>query len=492
LHGRAGAAARGLRQRLATVLFAVGVAAFMLGDIAARPLQLWDESRLAVNAAEMVRSGNRLVTTYGFTADLWNTKPPLLINLIAGLIAVFGYDTVALRLPSAVAAVATVLLIARFVRTETGSLGWGLAAGLMLAVSPGFYGFHAAQTGDYDALLTLFTTAYAIIAFQWLRTARDQPGLALAAGILIGLAVWTKGIAGVIPGAGIAVYALLFARPRCRAGWRELAVGAATALLVGGSFYLLRGANDPAYLRAVAANDLGGRFATVIERHQGAPWRYLSWLFEPPPLANAPRFAAAWLLPAALLGPLFMRGRKRAVAWFALLYAVGVIAVYSCAATKLAWYIVPALPMLAALVAVAGQNALHRTPARFRKAAGAAALVAGAALAVQAVAGRYVVDDRPYPPPRAFDRLIAAAERAHALPLDIVDSGYANDAGFTRYAPTLRYYALGAAERGVAVRMVAEPASGHFVGSCDPASYDRVQALGRILWDDYDCTIVAR
>ena len=52
-------------------------------DIAERPIALWDESRLAVNALEMRQRGFSLVTTYGFAPDLWNTKPPL-SDLAAG------------------------------------------------------------------------------------------------------------------------------------------------------------------------------------------------------------------------------------------------------------------------------------------------------------------------------------------------------------------------------------------------------------------------
>ena len=473
----------------AVVLCTIGLAVFMLGDLGSRPMQLWDESRLAVNAAEMLRHGDGLTTTYGFVPDLWNTKPPLLIDVIAASIALFGHSVLALRLPSALAACLTVAAIAGFVRGETGSRGWGLAAGIVLAASPGFYGFHAAATGDYDALLTLFTTAYALALFRLLGAAHDRPRLAAASGALIGLAVLTKGIAGVIPLVGIVAYALVFEHARLWSRRADIVRVIVPAAVLAGGFYLLRG--DAAYLHAVAANDLGGRFDAVIDRHRGAPWRYLTWLFERPPLGNAPRFAAAWLLPAGI-AVLWGRAASNRAAWFALFGAAGVIAVYSCAATKLVWYTVPALPMLAVLVAIGGCRAAGRLPRPARGLAHGIAAAACAALVVQAVVGRYRNGDRPNPPPRAFDRLIAAAEAAHALPLAVVDTGFANDAGFRRYAPTLRFYALGAAARGGAVAMVDAPGDARFVGSCDPATYDRVQASGRVLWDDYDCTLVER
>src|SRR5690348_12772200 len=66
----------------------------------ADPLAAWDESRNANNAIEMVTSGNWLVLHYGGLPDHWNTKPPLLIWLIAGLMKAGAPPLLALRLPS--------------------------------------------------------------------------------------------------------------------------------------------------------------------------------------------------------------------------------------------------------------------------------------------------------------------------------------------------------------------------------------------------------
>src|SRR3954469_2587339 len=80
---------------------------FLVTALGSYPLQLWDESRVAVNALEMFLSGPTLVTTYGFAPDLWNTKPPLLVWLMTGSMTLFGPSEWAVRVPSAVAAAAT-------------------------------------------------------------------------------------------------------------------------------------------------------------------------------------------------------------------------------------------------------------------------------------------------------------------------------------------------------------------------------------------------
>ncbi|MGI4881264.1 MAG: ArnT family glycosyltransferase, partial [Janthinobacterium lividum] len=123
---------------LLLVVFAIAVIAFQLGDTASLKMQAWDESRLAVNAIEMMMTGERVVTTYGFQPDLWNTKPPLVINLMAWSMQLFGPNFFAMRLPSALAACATVFLVVAFTRRVTGSLGCAFAAGRLLITAQSF------------------------------------------------------------------------------------------------------------------------------------------------------------------------------------------------------------------------------------------------------------------------------------------------------------------------------------------------------------------
>src|SRR6476469_8466403 len=68
----------------------------------------WDESLYATSAAEMVQSGNWLVTTFHGDVDYYNTKPPLNVWLIAASFKLFGINLWSLRLPSFMAAFATI------------------------------------------------------------------------------------------------------------------------------------------------------------------------------------------------------------------------------------------------------------------------------------------------------------------------------------------------------------------------------------------------
>ena len=137
----------------------------LLWRLGAQPLQNWDESRMAVNAAEMLRDGNWLVTHFRGEPDLWNTKPPLLVWLQALSLEAFGHSEWAFRLPTALAAVALTAMVAVFAWRWLGGPLAGLLVGLALLSSKGFVRQHVAQSGDYEALLMLFTTAQMLAAF---------------------------------------------------------------------------------------------------------------------------------------------------------------------------------------------------------------------------------------------------------------------------------------------------------------------------------------
>jgi len=478
------------RRTWALVAFLIAVLIiWQFGDIGRTPLQAWDESRLAVNAIEMLMTGERFVTTYGFHVDLWSTKPPLAVNLMAWSMELFGPTAIAARLPSAIAACATVVVVTASVRRITGSFGCGLAAGALLATAPSFYGYHSGRAGDYDAVLTLFTTVYGFALFDLIGRERPTPWLALGTGVVVGLAVWTKGIAGLIPGAGMGFFALIFAFPALRRKIADYAIVLVIAAVMAGGFYALRGLADDGYLAAVVNNELGGRFGVAIEHHVGSRWFYVRELTRYFP-------GRAWLAVAAL--PLLAAGPARRLAIFGLCQIVVMVLIYSSAATKIAWYIVPTVPFVATVVAIAGLaliRAATRFPPGVSRGINLAILAIGIILAVIAVNGRYLHTTIPPTPPRAFDTLIAAATERRLVPLVVVDTGFPNAAGFVAYSPTLRFYALAAARRGIAVRRVtrfAEVGGTKAFGTCDPAIQGAIAGYGTSVWSGSGCVLAVR
>ncbi|WP_375417760.1 ArnT family glycosyltransferase [uncultured Hymenobacter sp.] len=332
----------------------------LLLDLGGLTLRQWDEARLAVNALEMSRSSNWLVATFAFEPDLWNTKPPLMLWLQAGLLRLLGPTEWAIRLPGALSALAAILVLywflAKFLRRPLG----GLLAGSVLVSALGFLGEHHGHAGDYDALLTLAQLATGLSVLLLLETGRSRWWWGVGIGLLV--ATLTKGVAALLPVPGMALYCLAHRRGRQllrRPGfWLVLLAWGAVAA----GWYGWREHLGPGYWAAVNYNELGGRFSTELEKHH-EPWYYY---FQR--MARSKFLPWFYVLPVVI--PFALRHpdlRARRVAWFALSWAAGLLLVLSIAKTRVEWYMLPAYPWLALLVGLGGPRLatwlLSRAPA---------------------------------------------------------------------------------------------------------------------------------
>lgn len=454
-------------------------ALFLFVDRTTMPIQLWDESRNIVNALEMHRAGLGLVTTYGGAPDLWNTKPPLLIWLMAASVSMFGATEWALRLPSMVAALGTIMLLFWFVRRVTGSVTTASMAAALLVISPAYFGEHSARTADYDALLLLFVTAYLCLLFLAIHRPRPSVALIALVGAAICCAFLTKSVAALVPGSGVVLYALVTGR------WRRLvaspryillAIGVA-ALLAG--FMLVREGQSPGYLHAAWFNDVRGRFGSSLVVAKSR-WFYLG-------LLRAGYFSATPLLLLAPVALPFARGRTRLLLLFSLCIVAAILIVFSSAASKLDHYILTGFPFMATAAAITLRLVVARARAVLRADAAYARLIAAALLMVAvvpvamgvagAVARRYYV---PIVGEGAqsgqYGALFTSITARTARPVLVVDPGFALD-GMPHYAPVLLAYRELWAARGIAIGhavAVAERRHGIILASCDAAIVRRL------------------
>lgn len=487
------------RRRDALAMLAVLIAAawFLFAAGEPLPILLWDESRNIVNALEMERNGLGLVTTYGGAPDLWNTKPPLLIWLMAGSARLFGSAEWALRLPSMVATLGTLLVLMLFVRRATGSIATAALAAALLALSPALFGEHGARTADYDALLLFFVTSYLALGFFAIHSPRPGTArLVLIAAALLG-AVLTKSVAGIAPAAGVALYLVLTRRlPRL---WRvpSYAVAGGVVLGVVAAFVVAREAASPGYAAAAWHNDIAGRFnESIIGREKPAD-HYLRLLF-------AGYFAAPLLLLPAPLALSFAPPRARLLLVYAACVALGVLVTITAAASKLDHYLLPALPFLAIAAAITLRALLHRLVAlldsRRDAAPVAVALLAAAVLpltlGIQNAAIRRI--ERPlhsdYEQQQALYGRLFSALSAPAT-VWVIEPGFALE-DEPHYRPILRAHALVAAARGLDVRIRAGSGSAAaprhaLLATCDPATVPRLLALGPDVGGVPGCAAIA-
>jgi 4-amino-4-deoxy-L-arabinose transferase-like glycosyltransferase len=318
--------------------FALVLFALMFG-LGRPPFQIWDEGRILINTLEMAQSGQWMATTFEGKPEFWNTKPLLLHWLQWASAFLFGWNEWGLRLPSAASALGVVLLILGISKGILGSYRYGFAAGLVLIVLPGYVGFHASRTADYDALLSLGTTG-AFLSI-WLAAERDSRYLVLT-WFFLTLAVLTKGIAGLLIAPGLACIALLRYRaiPWLQTRWFWL--GFVFFVFVILAYYLGRDSLQSGYLEAVWNNELGGRFVQTNEGHDH-PWYYYLGV-----LVRHVGFGGGFLLLfGVVLAVKAESDRVRLAARDALIAALFLGVVLSSSQSKLDWYLVPMHPLLA-------------------------------------------------------------------------------------------------------------------------------------------------
>ena len=255
------------------------------------PLGRISEQRCMIVVQAMVGSGDWLVPRLGQVLRL--QKPPLFYWAGAATATLLGdVGPIAVRLPSAAAAIALVALVMHWGRSLGGS-GTGLAAGAALAAMLQLTA--SGRRGDAEMLLALLCLA-SLFVFDRLHTTRRRTYLPVF-GLLAGLALLTKATAVIlIVVLPILVFlALAGELPRLRDSG---AVGAcALALAIGLSWYaailaLVPGAYEILWhdliLPLGASSQRGGD-----STHFRPVWWYLSTL----PVRAAP---ASLLLPVVM------------------------------------------------------------------------------------------------------------------------------------------------------------------------------------------------
>ena len=329
-----------------------------------QPLQVWDEGRVINNALELASSSKTwMITTYNGIPDHWYTKPPLYPWIVTGLLHLGLHPLPALRLPSIIAALLSVLEVYLFCAVLLRRPFVGIIGALFLMCSTTFFGPHIALTGDLDALLSFLEVAYVLCFWAFLEQPhRTKTAWLVLSCISLSLAIMTKGIAGILFLPGLFIFILL--RPdrlKVLADWR-IWIGLLAAAAVPLSYYLYRNVLDPGYLQAVRVNELQ-RFTASMETHHGGPFFYVIDLikgFEPGMLS----LVVAFLV---LRRSVARDARSRSAAILCAVVALVFLLVLTQSKTKTLWYDAPAMPLLAMLAGLGVVDTLAVALARLRQ-----------------------------------------------------------------------------------------------------------------------------
>ena len=306
-----------------------------------------DEPAYAEAAREMVRTGDWI--TPRFDGQPRFDKPILFYWLIALSYTLLGVTEFAVRLWSALAALALV-----FVLYRAGARWFGPRVGLLagLAFTANFLSALLARAAVTDMLLTFFVTAAILAGIQALGAPAPAARTWARLGwIAMSLAVLVKGPIGlVIP--GMALGGSVFVLREVRAGLRRLFPWEGPALFLALAvpwFALVWSTNGWAFIQGFVIKHHLTRYTGVVSGHPGPIWFYL-------PVALVGFFPWSGYLPLALWRAVgaARRGKVREAAdrvpvvclcWF-----VGVFLFFSFAETKLPSYLFPAFPGMALLV----------------------------------------------------------------------------------------------------------------------------------------------
>jgi 4-amino-4-deoxy-L-arabinose transferase-like glycosyltransferase len=317
------------------------------------PVRLFDESRSAVNAYEMNKNGQCIVTHFRGEPDLWNTKPPLMIWMQVAFMKVNGVNEWSIRLPAAIAAFLTCLLLFYFCWKYLEEYWYGIISMLILVTSYGFMEQHGARTGDSDALMTLFTVLYSLAFFLFIEK-REHRYLYLTF-IFIALSALTKGIAGLLMLPGLGLYALVRLRVLSILKNRHFYFGVFLALVLVGWYYLLREYMNPGFLEAVVSNELGGRYLQALEQEDKGFWYYFELI-----RLHHYRQWFIFLLPGFLFGLWTRNKLLRKLVLYAALLVILFFLVISISKTRHEWYPMPMYPFMALLIGAGTWNLMKK------------------------------------------------------------------------------------------------------------------------------------
>lgn len=340
-------AGRGVAGRLGwPVWILLAVAWFATSPV--RPLLDPDEGRYAEIPREMLLSGDWV--TPRFDGLKYFEKPPLQYWATAIAYRALGVGELSSRLWSVGLAFACLPLTFAWV-----ARGYGRDAGLTalsaLAVSP--YFVIVGHINLLDGAFTFWLSA-TVLAFTMAQTSplksRAERGWMLAAWAAAALAVLSKGIVvGALCGAALVFYTLI---ERDTLTWRRLhlAPGVPLFAAVAAPWFVVVSLRNPSFPEFFFVHEHFTRFLTTV--HQRVePW----WYFVPLLLVGV----LPWVVPAARAARRAWREPPSAAApfrplRFLLVFAAVTLAFFSVSGSKLAPYILPMLPVLAAVTGARG------------------------------------------------------------------------------------------------------------------------------------------
>jgi 4-amino-4-deoxy-L-arabinose transferase-like glycosyltransferase len=340
-------------KRLTAALLVILAITMLLGRLGRTALH-FDEAIYAQVSKEMVERNEWL--TPHWNGQPWFHKPPIYFWTTALLFEVFGISEFWSRFASALSGLA-VLVLCYVITRRVYNRAAGVLAVLIL-LSTQLFMFYA-RFGTTDTALTFFIL---LAIYAYLLTETDAR-FWLLAGVACALALMVKGAAGTVAPFVLLITALFERRlmPALRGKWLWLGIALGVFIVLPWHLLMYHQHGEQfvrGYLVEHVVQRAGSNWHTEYQRGFGYYFSVLHNFFKP----------WVYLLPFALV---FGRGRRSAVVS---ILGLTVFVLYTFVQTKFQWYILPAIPAFAIVIAgfVTGFTK-NRTPLQLR--AGAVILI---------------------------------------------------------------------------------------------------------------------
>ena len=330
-------------------------ALYLLGRPA---IYIWDEAVYANASWEMAHGGSWWIPTHGE----YNTKPPLVLWMQAIALKLLPYPEWAVRLPSALAVTGILFMLQAALKRWGFDLSTRFCVMICFVANEGFIRHHISRTGDLDAVMTFFVTAYALIVLDALVQHRWTTKHMVWFFMMMAGAFYSKSIGGWLMMGPIAIVWVLspmrnvWLRPRF---W----IAGASTLLVCAMYYLIRESGQPGFMDLAWASEYMRMFRNVMPWHEhGASYyfrnfqqlhTYTPWIFA--------------LVLAVFIALVFIKTKPLkylVLRWIIL--AAGFLMVITIPAVKLEWYDAPVYPWFALILGTVTGWALSHLPQKAR------------------------------------------------------------------------------------------------------------------------------
>lgn len=303
-------------------------------------IRWWDESMFAVNTYEMIHNGKFFSLYFDNAPDLFNTKPPVTSWLQLVFVKLFGYNEMSIRLPSALAALFTVIMLFNFMYKNF-SVNWAWLSSMILLTSYGFIHFHTARTGDSDSLLTLALLGANLYFIKYIFEEKESNILYFF--LFVTLAFGVKMYAALLFTPAYLIVLIKEKKLKEFITNKFTLIGITVFVAVAFTLVYLREKTTPGYLQEILFKD-AGRMFNAVENHSEIFTFYFDKLIKT-------RFSSWFIfLTIGIILSFYSKEKKEKSLLFTLsVFVLVYLFIISSSVTKLEWYDMPLFPLMAVI-----------------------------------------------------------------------------------------------------------------------------------------------